>query len=188
MGAFVTRTPSKKMRQMSLGGSAIETPLKTGYEGQPGDHNRVMHKFMSNLTNIAQFMPQGIKGPKRLLQQAAMEKWNAIKPKANAGSRSQIEEYLREDDPPPVVHVRAAPESFFTPIPSPASVQKAAKAEKSIQSGENAKICALYAHTDCRRVCLNSAFHPQSVTEESNQHCRQHTNNTAVSTCASGPR
>jgi hypothetical protein len=34
MDAFVTRTPSKKMRQMSLGGSAIETPLKTGYEGQ----------------------------------------------------------------------------------------------------------------------------------------------------------
>ena len=104
MDAFVTRAPSKKMRQMSLGGSAIETPLKTGYEGQPGDHNRVMHKFMSNRTNIAQFMPQGIKGPKRLLQQAAMEKWNAIKPKANAGSRSQIEEYLREDGPPPVVH------------------------------------------------------------------------------------
>jgi hypothetical protein len=36
-----------------VGGSAIETPLKTGYEGQPGDHNRVMHKFMSNRTNIA---------------------------------------------------------------------------------------------------------------------------------------
>jgi hypothetical protein len=49
------------MRQMSLGGSAIETPLKTGYEGQPGDHSRVMHMFMSNLTNIAQYMPQGIK-------------------------------------------------------------------------------------------------------------------------------
>jgi hypothetical protein len=64
---------------------------------------------MSNRTNIAQFMPQGIKGPKLLLQQAAMEKWNAIKPKANAGSRSQIEGYLREDGPPPVVHVRAAP-------------------------------------------------------------------------------
>jgi hypothetical protein len=52
MDAFVTRTPSKKMRQMSLGGSAIETPLKTGYEGQPGDHNRVMqscgwHVFFS---------------------------------------------------------------------------------------------------------------------------------------------
>jgi hypothetical protein len=59
------------MRQMSLGGSAIETPLKTGYEGQPGDHSRMMHKFMSNRTNIAQFMPQGIKGPKRLLQQSA---------------------------------------------------------------------------------------------------------------------
>ena len=78
MDAFVTRTPSKKMRQMSLGGSAIETPLKTGYEGQPGNHSRVMHKSMSNLTNIAQIMPQGIKGPKRLLQQAAMEKWNEI--------------------------------------------------------------------------------------------------------------
>jgi hypothetical protein len=50
---------------------------------------------MSNLTNIAQFMPQGIKGPKRLLQQAAMGKWNEIKPKANAGNRSQIEEYLQ---------------------------------------------------------------------------------------------
>jgi hypothetical protein len=88
------------MRQMSLGGSAIETPLKTGYEGQPGSGvitaSRVMHKFMSNRTNIAQFMPQGIKGPKCLLQQTAMEKGNALKPKANAGSRSQIEEYLRE--------------------------------------------------------------------------------------------
>jgi hypothetical protein len=94
---------------------------------------------MSNRANIEQLMPQGIKGPKRLLQKAAMDHWNEIKPKANAGNRSQIGEYLREDDPPPVVHVRAAPISFFTPIPSPASAQKAAKAEKSIQSGENAK-------------------------------------------------
>ena len=62
MGAFVTRSPSKKMRQMSLGGSAIETPLKTGYEGQPGDHSRVMHKFMSNRTNIAQFMQRETRG------------------------------------------------------------------------------------------------------------------------------
>jgi hypothetical protein len=106
-----------------------------------------MHKFMSNRANIEQFMPQGIKGPKRLLQKAAMDKWNEIKPKANAGNRAQIEEYLREDGPPAVVHVRAAPEFFFIPIPSPASVQKSAKAEKFIQSDENAKICALHAHT-----------------------------------------
>jgi hypothetical protein len=64
------------MRQMSLGGSAIETPLKTGYGGQPGDHSRVMHKFMSNRANIEQLMPQGIKGPKRLLQKAAMDHWS----------------------------------------------------------------------------------------------------------------
>jgi hypothetical protein len=58
--AFVTRTPEKKHHQISLDGSAIATPLKTRYEGQPGDHSRVMHKFMSNSANVAQFMPQGI--------------------------------------------------------------------------------------------------------------------------------
>jgi hypothetical protein len=94
MNAFVTRTPKKKHHQIPLDGSAIATPLKTGYVGQPGDHSRVMHKFMSNSANVAQFMPQGVKGPKRLLQKAAVVKWNAIKPKANAGNRSQIEEYL----------------------------------------------------------------------------------------------
>jgi hypothetical protein len=52
----------------------------------------MMHKPMPNRANIAQSMPQGIKGPKRLLHKAAMDKWNAIKPKANASSRSQIEE------------------------------------------------------------------------------------------------
>jgi hypothetical protein len=63
----VTRTPKKKHHQISLGGSAIMTPLKTGYEGQPGDHSRVMHKFMSNRANIEQFMPQGVKKDQKAL-------------------------------------------------------------------------------------------------------------------------
>jgi hypothetical protein len=86
----VTRTPKKKHHQISLDGSAVVTPLITGYEGQPGDHSRVMLKLMSNRANAEQLMPQGINGPKRLLQKAAMDHWNAIKPKANAGNRSQI--------------------------------------------------------------------------------------------------
>jgi hypothetical protein len=98
MDVFVTRTPKKTNHQISLDGSAIVTPLKTGYEGQPGDHNRVMHKLMSNRANIEQLMSQGIKGPKRLLQKAAMDHWNAIKPKASQRRHSiidhrSIEEY-----------------------------------------------------------------------------------------------
>jgi hypothetical protein len=143
MDAFVSRTPKK--RQMSLGGTAIETPFKTGYEGQPGDHNLVMHKFMSNGTNIAKFMPGGIKGPKNKLQFAAMAHWNAIKPKACNSNRSALEEYLREDDAPAVVHVAAPRESFFDPIQSPASIAKAVKAAdppEYVRSGQNAKIFA----------------------------------------------
>jgi hypothetical protein len=79
-----------------------------------------MHKLMSNSANVAQFMfmPQGIKGPKRLLQKAAMDKWNQLNPRpTNAGSRSHIEEYLREDGPPAVVHVAAPAESLLPRSP-----------------------------------------------------------------------
>jgi hypothetical protein len=158
----VTRTPKKKHHQISLDGSAVVTPLKIGYEGQPGDRSsRVMHKFkfMSNRANIEQFMPQGIKGPKRLLQKAAMDNWNAVK--------------LKNPRPTPAIDHRSKSISVRTALPlsstwphqqgvfypDPQSSEHTeiilAKADKSIQSGEPRSVPDMHILIDV--VCASTA-------------------------------